>query len=115
MKKFYLFISILVLFTSTAIAKKNVFIVSKVNDQIVTNLDIEKEASYLKILNPQRGEKRELVEMCRKNADLHLREVIAKKVKRKEVISKTIESLQADLDIETEELLALFLSHHNCF
>jgi len=53
MKKFYLFISILLLFESAAIAKKNVFIVAKVNDQIVTNLDIEKEASYLKILNPQ--------------------------------------------------------------
>ena len=38
----------------------------------------------LKILNPQRGEKRELVGMCRKNADLHLRELIAKKVKRKD-------------------------------
>ena len=54
----------------------------------------------LKILNPQRGEKRELIEMCRKNADLHLREVVAKKVKRKEVISKTIESLQVDLDMQ---------------
>mgnify|MGYP001170249444 FL=1 len=54
----------------------------------------------LKILNPQRGEKRELVGMCRKNADLHLRELIAKKVKRKEVVSKTIDSLQSDLDMQ---------------
>tara|TARA_B100001750_G_C15425211_1_gene555153 strand:- start:191 stop:1081 length:891 start_codon:yes stop_codon:yes gene_type:complete len=54
----------------------------------------------LKILNPQRGEKRELVEMCRKNADLHLKEIIAKKIKRKEVTSKTVESLQSDLDMQ---------------
>lgn len=54
----------------------------------------------LKILNPQRGEKRELVKMCRKNADLHLKEIIAKKIKRKEVISKTVESLQSDLDMQ---------------
>jgi excinuclease ABC subunit C len=54
----------------------------------------------LKILNPQRGEKRELVKMCRKNADLHLKEIIAKKIKRKEVISKTVESLQGDLDMQ---------------
>jgi len=54
----------------------------------------------LKILNPQRGEKRELVEMCRKNADLQLKELLAKKIKRKEVVSKTIESLQGDLDMQ---------------
>ena len=54
----------------------------------------------LKILNPQRGEKRELVEMCRKNADLQLKELLAKKIKRKEVVSKTIESLQDDLDMQ---------------
>ena len=53
MKKIFLLVSILVLFVSTAIAEKNVFIVAKVNEKIVTNLDIEKEASYLKILNPQ--------------------------------------------------------------
>lgn len=54
----------------------------------------------LKILNPQRGQKRELVEMCRKNADLQLKELLAKKIKRKEVVSKTIESLQSDLDMQ---------------
>ena len=53
MKKFFLFILILVIYTSSAFAKKNVFIVAKVNEKIITNFDIEKEASYLKILNPQ--------------------------------------------------------------
>ena len=53
MKKIFLFLSILVLFATTAYAKKNVFIIAKVNDKIITNLDIEKETSYLKILNPQ--------------------------------------------------------------
>ena len=53
MKNFFLFISILVLFTTTVFAKKNVFIIAKVNEKIITNLDIEKEATYLKILNPQ--------------------------------------------------------------
>ncbi len=53
MKKFFLFVSILVLFYSTAFAKKNVFIIAKVNEKIVTSLDLEKEALYLKILNPQ--------------------------------------------------------------
>ena len=53
MKKFFLFLSILVLFTPSAFAKKNILIVAKVNEKIVTNFDIEKEAAYLKILNPQ--------------------------------------------------------------
>ena len=53
MKKFFLFVLIFVLFNSTVFAKKNVFIIAKVNEKIITNLDIEKEASYLKILNPQ--------------------------------------------------------------
>tara|TARA_X000000950_G_scaffold281337_1_gene377745 strand:- start:2445 stop:3371 length:927 start_codon:yes stop_codon:yes gene_type:complete len=44
-----LFISILINHYSSA----EVFIVTKVNDIILTNLDIEKEASYLKILNPE--------------------------------------------------------------
>ena len=60
----------------------------------------ESKKAALKILNPQRGEKRELVEMCRKNADLHLKEIVAKKIKRKEVVSKTVESLQSDLDMQ---------------
>ena len=53
MKKFFLFVLIFILFNSTVFAKKNVFIIAKVNEKIITNLDIEKEASYLKILNPQ--------------------------------------------------------------
>ena len=60
----------------------------------------ESKKAALKILNPQRGEKRELIEMCRKNADLHLKEIVAKKIKRKEVVSKTVESLQSDLDMQ---------------
>ena len=68
-------------------------------DKLEIWLSSHKKAS-LKILNPQRGEKVELVKMCRKNADLQLKEILAKKIKRKEVISKTIDSLQSDLDMQ---------------
>ncbi len=51
MKKFFLLLLILILFDTKSNAEKNIFINTKVNDQILTNLDIEKEASYLKILN----------------------------------------------------------------
>ena len=58
------------------------------------------KTSSLKILNPQRGEKFQLVKMCRRNADLQLKDQVSKKIKRKEVVSKTIESLQRDLDMQ---------------
>ena len=58
------------------------------------------KTSSLKILNPQRGEKFQLVKMCRRNADLQLKDQVSKKIKRKEVVSKTIESLQHDLDMQ---------------
>ena len=38
--------------------------------------------------------------MCRRNADLQLKDQVSKKIKRKEVVSKTIESLQRDLDMQ---------------
>ena len=34
-------------------AKNSIFIVTTINGNIITNFDIEKEVSYLKILNPQ--------------------------------------------------------------
>ena len=52
MKKFFFLILIVILFDTKLNAEKKIFIITKVNDQIITNLDVEKEASYLKILNP---------------------------------------------------------------
>ena len=50
-KKF--FILFLLLFFNNSINAKEVFITVTVNDQIITNYDIEKEGEYLTILNPQ--------------------------------------------------------------
>jgi len=52
-KKLYIFIFLLIFINTNAIAKNSIFIVATINDNILTNLDIEKEVSYLKILNPQ--------------------------------------------------------------
>ncbi len=59
----------------------------------------EKKKSILRILRPQRGDKYGLVKMCQENADLQLKENLANKIKRREVVSKKIDSLQADLDM----------------
>ncbi len=50
--KFYLIIILFSIF-NIALAKENVFIVSTVEEQIITNHDIKKESDYLKILNPK--------------------------------------------------------------
>ena len=52
-KKVILLVTFLILISSNINANSNIFIVTKVNDNILTNLDIKKEISYLKILNPQ--------------------------------------------------------------
>ncbi len=52
LKKIYLTIIISFFLSNSALAKENVFIVSIVEDQIITNHDVNKEANYLKILNP---------------------------------------------------------------
>ena len=51
-KTIKLFFILILINLSEVLAKDNFFIVTKINDIIITNYDIKKEASYLKILNP---------------------------------------------------------------
>ena len=53
LNKVYLTFLIFMIFSSVISAKENIFIVSTVEGQILTNHDILKEENYLKILNPQ--------------------------------------------------------------
>ena len=54
----------------------------------------------VQILVPERGEKRKLVEISRRNADLLLGELRLKQAKRKELLTKPILQLQEDLGME---------------
>jgi len=54
----------------------------------------------VKILVPERGEKRKLVKISCRNADLLLGELRLKQVKRKELLTKPILQLQEDLAME---------------
>tara|TARA_Y100000768_G_scaffold341241_1_gene285603 strand:- start:4814 stop:6565 length:1752 start_codon:yes stop_codon:yes gene_type:complete len=67
----------------------------------------------LKILNPKRGEKKELVIMCRKNCDLHLNEIIVKNKTSLDYLSKKIKSLKKSLNIDTypRRIEAFDISH----
>ena len=52
-KKLIILTAILFMFLTKAYSEKNIYIDVSVNDEILTNLDIKKEAQYLKMLNPQ--------------------------------------------------------------
>ena len=51
-KKYFFFLIFLVLFFNTQLLSNEIKISVIVDDQIITNYDIEKEGQYLKILNP---------------------------------------------------------------
>ncbi len=52
-KKILLIFIILFLGSKNTYSNNNIHIIAKINDQIVTNIDLNKEISYLKILNPK--------------------------------------------------------------
>ena len=52
-KKIFYFLVIFVFTTVVTKSEIKVYIYTTVNDQIITNFDIEKEMDYLKILNPK--------------------------------------------------------------
>jgi excinuclease ABC subunit C len=54
----------------------------------------------VQILVPERGEKRKLVEISKRNADLLLDELRLKQAKRKELLTKPVFQLQEDLGME---------------
>ena len=59
-KHLTLFLIIILLNFSEVSAKDNVFIAVKINDIIMTNYDIKKEVSYLKLLNPNLSQLNEI-------------------------------------------------------
>ena len=54
--KIFLLIIISLFLYTLSIANEKVFIITTVEDQIITNHDINKESDYLRILNPKIGE-----------------------------------------------------------
>ena len=86
-KKFYSLIVLTLMISSTL--SEEIFIFATVNDEIITNYDIEKETEYLKILNPR------LVELDKKKIFR-----ISKDSLINEIIKKN--EVQTFLDIKKE-------------
>ncbi len=75
------------------------------NHQIENKSNIEdwlrsKKKSNITIINPLKGEKKHMLDICIKNNDLLLKELLIKKLKRKEYIPKILSELMNDLNME---------------
>ena len=70
-----------VFITTFSLSNSNVYIYATVDDEIITNHDIEKESEYLKILNPG------LTKISKKKIlDLSKNSLIREIIKKKEII-----------------------------
>ena len=52
LKKIILILIFIFIFNTNAISQEKFYIVAKINNEIITNYDVEKESAYLKLLNP---------------------------------------------------------------
>jgi len=88
-------------YNATADLPKEILLDSQVEDidGFETWLSGEK-GTKVRIIVPERGEKKKLVDTCVKNAELHLASIRFKKIKRKEHVPKMVAQLQEDLGLD---------------
>ena len=122
LKKIYLLLVVILFFYNTSLAKEKVFIVSTVEDQIITNHDIYKESDYLKLLNSNIGQlSKQQIETIAKNS--LIREIIKKKEIEKildmnqenAIVTEYIKNLYTRLDLKDEEDLKNFLNNSSIY
>jgi len=101
-KRLKLFLLIIFFLTTSSFANTGIYIFATVDEEIITNHDVEKESEYLKILNPS------LVQLnYDKILDLALNSLIREVVKKKEITRFT--NLSKDNLLVNEQLKNLFL------
>jgi len=78
-----------------------IFISNEVSDRktIIEWLS-EKRGATVRIVLPRKGEKARLIEMCRKNAELLLGELIIQLQQKKDYIAYSVSALQKDLNLK---------------
>ena len=74
------------------------------NENLPDKIDLEnwlssKDNKKIKIINPKIGEKRKMLDLCIKNADLILKNMIIKKIKRNDFLPKTLNELKEVLNM----------------
>ena len=118
--KFILYLSFLILINFKSYATQNIYIVYKVNNEIITNSDIEKEYRYLVSLNNQLKnlKKQKIIELSKESA---LREKIkkielAKYFDLKKIntdIDKYLENFYINLNIKNKDEFEEYIGRNN--
>ncbi len=102
-KKILLIFIILWLGSKNSFSKNNIHIIAKINDQIITNLDLKSEISYLKILNPKlKNLEENKISQIAKNS------LINEKIKKNELVK--IFDFEADIKVIDNILKDYFTS-----
>ena len=119
-KKIVVFFTLIILNFSFEIANSEIFIKAKVNNQIITNIDVKNEKNYLLALNPNlRGLSKENIN--RYAIDSLINEKIKKmEIERryeitvnKNVVKKIIYDLYSKIGISDMEEFKQYLSNYN--
>ncbi len=122
MKKIFILIVSLFFLIFNVSANENVFIVVKINNKIITNLDIKKELAYLNILNPQiENLDKKNKENIAKNSLIN--EIIKKNELKKffkfnkkiSIIDNAIENFYKSLGFSSKKDLEEFLNKKNTY
>ena len=121
-KHIKLFLILILINFSEVTAKDNFFIVAKINDVIMTNYDIKKEASYLKLLNPNLSQLNEI-----KISDIAKNSLINEIIKKNELkkffkidnesglIDQIFKDFYTNLNIESEKQFEQLLEKNNSY
>tara|TARA_Y100000816_G_scaffold290191_1_gene278312 strand:- start:1372 stop:2298 length:927 start_codon:yes stop_codon:yes gene_type:complete len=121
-KPIKLFLVLILVNFSEALARDNLFIVAKINDVIMTNYDIKKEASYLKILNPNLSQLNEIkVNDIAKNSLIN--EIVKKNELKKffkfnnelDLIDQIFKDFYTNLNFNSEKQFEKFLKKQKSY
>ena len=122
MKKIFILLTGFYFLLSNTLANENIFIVAKINNEILTNFDLKKETAYLNILNPQ------LENLDKKNKKrIAKKSLINETIKKKElkkffdfnkkisIIDEAIENFYKNLGLSSKKELEEFLNKKNTY
>ena len=95
-KKFYLILFFLIIFLKPSYGQVKVYIQMTVDKEIITNIDIQKEIDYLKILNPNLSslENKKIANIAKKSL---INEIIKEKEIEKFIVSDQSLEIEEDL------------------
>ena len=117
-----LILILIFIFNLNAISQEKFFIVAKINNEIITNYDVEKESVYLKLLNPNLNQlSSEKIFQISKNSLIN--EIIKKNELKKIIdfnqndtlINKIFKDFYKNLNFSNEKEFELFLKSKNSY